>query len=90
MLGLAGDVAVSFGLVWHYAMPNDSGGDRSAIPIQYLPKFVKPMRDQVRGLQPDVLGAATPLLRQLIGLDFPYPRLLDQVEATVEVGALTQ
>ena len=90
MLGRAGDVAVFFGLVWHCAMPNDSDGDRNAILIQYLPKFVKPMEDQVRGLRPDVLAAATPLLRQLVGLDYPYPRLLDEVEAKVEVGALTK
>ena len=90
MLGKAGDVAVFFGLVWHCAMPNDSDGDRNAILIQYLPKFVKPMEDQVRGLRPDVLAAATPLLRQLVGLDYPYPRLLDEVEAKVEVGALTK
>lgn len=90
MLGRAGDVAVFFGLVWHCAMPNDSDGDRSAILIQYLPKFVKPMEDQVRGLRPEILAAATPLLRQLVGLDYPYPRLLDDVEAKVEVGALTK
>ena len=90
MLGRAGDVAVFFGLVWHCAMPNDSDGDRNAILIQYLPKFVKPMEDQVRGLRPEVLAAASPVLRQLVGLDFPYPRLLDDVEAKVEVGALTK
>jgi len=90
MLGRAGDVAVFFGLVWHCAMPNDSDGDRNAILLQYLPRFVKPMEDQVRGLRPELLEAASPRLRQLIGLDFPYPRLLDEAEAKVEVGALTK
>ena len=88
ILGRAGDVAVFYGLVWHCAMPNDSSSDRNAILIQYLPKFVKPMEDQVRGLRPEVLANATPLLRQLVGLDYPYPQLLDEVEAKVEVGKL--
>ena len=49
--------------------------------IQYLPKFVKPMEDQVRGLDPRILDRASPLLRQLVGLDYPYPQLLDEAEA---------
>ncbi|WP_299391573.1 phytanoyl-CoA dioxygenase family protein [Pelagibius sp.] len=81
MTGKAGDVAIFFGLAWHSAMPNDSDGDRSAVLIQYLPKFVKPMEDQVRGLDPQILDRASPLLRQLVGLDYPYPQLLDEAEA---------
>ncbi len=86
MIGRAGDVAVFFGLAWHCAMPNTSASDRTGILIQYLPKFVKPMEDQVRGTRADVLEAASPLLRQLVGLDFPYPQLLDEAEAKVDKG----
>jgi ectoine hydroxylase-related dioxygenase (phytanoyl-CoA dioxygenase family) len=86
MVGKAGDVAVFFGLAWHCAMPNHSASDRTGILIQYLPKFVKPMEDQIRGTRADVLAAASPLLRQLVGFDFPYPKLLDEAEAVVDKG----
>lgn len=86
MTGKAGDVAVFYGLTWHCAMPNGSDRDRTGILIQYLPKFVKPMEDQVRGTRPDVLEHATPLLRQLVGLDYPYPRVLDEDEGKNEIG----
>ena len=86
MVGRAGDVAVFFGLAWHCAMPNESAADRTGILIQYLPKFIKPMEDQIRGTRADVLAAASPLLRQLVGLDYPYPQLLDEAEAKVDQG----
>lgn len=81
MTGKAGDVAIFFGMAWHAAMPNRSDANRSAVLIQYLPKFVKPMEDQVRGLDPKILAKASPLLRQLVGLDYPYPQILDEAEA---------
>lgn len=80
MTGRAGDVAVFFGMAWHCAMPNNSDADRSAILIQYLPKFVKPMEDQIRGTRQDVIDNASPLLRQLLGFDYPYPQILDEAE----------
>jgi len=39
------------GMTWHCAMPNNSDAERTALLIQYLPKFVKPMEDQVRGVR---------------------------------------
>ena len=78
LIGKSGDVAIFFGLIWHAAMPNESDADRTAILIQYLPKFVKPMEDQVRGLNPDFVANATGLLKQLLGLDYPYPQILDE------------
>ncbi len=81
MLGQPGDVVIFNGLVWHCAMPNRSAASRSAILIQYLPKFVKPMEDQLRGVSPAVREAATPRLEQLLGLNYPYPQLLDEAEA---------
>ena len=78
MTGRAGDVAIFFGMAWHCAMPNESEGDRTAILIQYLPKFVKPMEDQIGGTRQEVVDAASPLLRQLLGLAYPYPQRLDE------------
>lgn len=78
--GKPGDVAVFFGMTWHCAMPNVSDHDRTAILIQYLPKFIKPMEDQMRGVKKDVIDSASPILKQLLGFDYPYPQILDQAE----------
>lgn len=77
MTGKAGDVAIFFGLVWHCAMPNESRGDRNAVLIQYLPKFIKPMEDQKNGVNKSVVEKATPVLKRLLGFDYPYPQLLE-------------
>ena len=86
MNGEAGDAVIFFGMVWHCAMPNRSDHDRTGILIQYLPKFVKPMEDQLRGVRPKIVESATPLLRQLLGLDYPYPQVLEEANASVTEG----
>ena len=90
MTGKAGDVAIFYGLVWHSAMPNNSTKDRTAILIQYLPKFIKPMEDQQRGVRQEIIDRASPLLKQLLGLDYPYPQLLDEAEGGNTEGKSTQ
>lgn len=81
MLGEPGDAVLFFGAVWHCAMPNNSDHDRSAILIQYLPKWVKPMEDLPAALPVEFIEQADPELRQLLGLDYPYPEFLDAVRA---------
>ncbi|MCY4260211.1 MAG: phytanoyl-CoA dioxygenase family protein [Rhodobacteraceae bacterium] len=78
MLGDPGDAVVFFGAVWHCAMPNRSDHDRNAVLIQYLPKWVKPMEDMPAALSPAFLTAASDDLRQLLGLNYPYPEVLDE------------
>ena len=81
MTGKAGDIVIFYGLTWHGAMPNNTIDQiRSAILLQYLPKFVKPMEDQMRGVNNEVIESATPILKQLLGFDYPYPRILDADE----------
>ena len=77
MLGEPGDTIVFFGAVWHCAMPNRSTIDRSAIITQYLPKFVKPMENMPAALPAEFVRQASPDLRQLLGLNYPYPEILD-------------
>tara|TARA_B100001559_G_scaffold264866_1_gene230833 strand:+ start:447 stop:1271 length:825 start_codon:yes stop_codon:yes gene_type:complete len=82
MTGKAGDIVIFYGLIWHGAMPNNTIDQiRSAILLQYLPKFVKPMEDQMRGVNNEVIESATPILKQLLGFDYPYPKILDADEA---------
>ena len=80
LTGKPGDVAVFYGMAWHCAMPNQSDHDRTGVLIQYLPKFIKPMEDQKRGVNPEVVASATPVLKQLLGYDFPYPQILEEAE----------
>jgi len=81
MTGEPGDVALFYGVTWHCAMPNRADHDRSAILIQYLPKWVKPMEDMPAALPQSFLDAASPDMRQLLGLNYPYPEVLDAARA---------
>lgn len=80
MTGEPGDAVLFFGAAWHCAMPNRSDHDRSAILIQYLPKWVKPMEDMPAALPAALIDGASPDLRQLLGLNYPYPEVLDSAE----------
>ena len=62
-------------------MPNNSRGERTSVLGQYLPKFVKPMEALDRSVKRDVLDAATPELRQLLGVELRYPELLEEADA---------
>ena len=86
MLGEPGDVALFYGVAWHCAMPNKSQQDRSAVLINYLPKWVKPLEDMPGALSQEFLEAASPDLRQLLGLNYPYPELFDEAKAGNAVG----
>ena len=81
MTGEPGDVALFYGATWHCAMPNHADHERSAILIQYLPKWVKPMEDMPAALPQDFLDKASPDLRQLLGMNYPYPEVLDNARA---------
>ena len=73
MTGEPGDVVLFFGLVWHCAMPNNSDQGRAGVLIEFLPKFVKPVEDLLADLDEAFLAAASPKLRQLLGLAYPWP-----------------
>ncbi len=81
MTGDPGDVALFYGVTWHCAMPNRADHDRSAILIQYLPKWVKPMENMPAALPQTFLDNADADIRQLLGLNFPYPEVLDAAKA---------
>ncbi len=81
MTGEPGDVALFFGALWHCAMPNRASHDRNAVLIQYLPKWVKPMEDIPAALPASFLDDASDDIRQLIGLNFPYPEVLDTAKS---------
>ena len=86
MSGDPGDALIFNGMTWHCAMQNNSDPDRTAVLIEYLPKFVIPLEDQLSGVTPEVLDRATPLMNQLIGVGRPYPKLFDEAEGTNTIG----
>lgn len=87
MTGDPGDCVIFNGMCWHCAMPNVSDNvDRTGILIEYLPKFVAPLEDLRNGVRSDVVERATPMLRQLMGLDYPYPELLDDNDGKISIG----
>jgi len=86
MLGDPGDIVLFNGMCWHCAMPNVSEANRSAVLIEYLPKFITPLEDQRSGVRQEVVDRGTPLFRQLMGLEYPYPKLFDEAEAKVQIG----
>ena len=88
--GKAGDVAIFYGMCWHCAMPNKSPYDRSAILIQYLPKFVIPMEDQKKGVSEDVLNKSSDQLKKLLGFHYPYPKLMDHEVGVNRIGRNTE
>jgi ectoine hydroxylase-related dioxygenase (phytanoyl-CoA dioxygenase family) len=73
MLGNPGDLILFFGLTWHCAMPNRSDGGRIGLLIEFLPKFVKPVEDMLTGLKREFLQGASPMVRQMLGLNYPWP-----------------
>jgi hypothetical protein len=58
-------------------MPNHSTQIRSGVLIQYLPKFVKAMGGVRAMVSEAFIKNASPTMRQLLGLNFPYPQNLD-------------
>lgn len=86
MIGDPGDLVFFFGATWHCAMPNKSDQDRTGLLIEFLPKFVKPVEDMLTGVDEAFLAGADEEIRQLLGLNYPYPQLFDQSEAKNEIG----
>lgn len=80
LTGSAGDVVVFNGMCWHCAMPNTTEDDRIGVLIEYLPKFVRPLEDHSI-VRDDVVARATPMLKQLLGIGYPYPQVLDDADA---------
>ncbi|MEM6373100.1 MAG: phytanoyl-CoA dioxygenase family protein [Pseudomonadota bacterium] len=86
MTGEPGDTILFFGAAWHCAMPNTSDNDRNAILINCIPKGIKPLEDIPGALPASFLKAASSEIRQLLGLNYPYPEVLDQADAVNAEG----
>ena len=54
--GKAGSVMLMTGMLWHGAGPNKTKIPRVGILGQYLPKFIKPMEDQLASVDMNVIN----------------------------------
>lgn len=86
MSGEPGDAVIFNGMTWHCAMPNKADHDRTAVLIEYLPKFIIPLEDQLSGVPQDIVDRASPLLARLIGVGRPYPKLFDEATGENTIG----
>jgi ectoine hydroxylase-related dioxygenase (phytanoyl-CoA dioxygenase family) len=65
----AGDVIVAHGLCWHDTLPNTTNMTRTALLINYTPKFVRSSIDIMRKDRYDLMLNYPVALRSLTGLD---------------------
>lgn len=86
MSGNPGDALIFNGMVWHCAMPNHAEHDRTAVLIEYLPKFIIPLEDQLSGVPQSVVDRGTELFHRLIGIGRPYPKLFDEADGENTIG----
>ena len=48
---------------------------------QYLPKFVKPMEDQLASIDMKIIKKCNKKLQNLLGVGYPYPQVLDTTKS---------
>lgn len=86
MIADPGDTVIFFGAAWHCAMPNNANHDRNAVLVNYLPKWVKPLEDMPGAMPDGFIETASADIKQLLGMNYPYPEVLDAAAATNAAG----
>jgi len=86
MLGKPGDLVFFNGNCWHGAMPNESDHQRAALLIEFLPKYIKPVEDLVSYLDLDFKENCSERVKQLLGLKYEYPKIMDKSKSVNQIG----
>ena len=86
MLGKPGDLVFFNGNCWHGAMPNKSNHQRAALLIEFLPKYIKPVEDLVSNLDEDFKENSSDRVKQLLGLKYEYPKIMDKSKSVNQIG----
>ena len=86
MLGKPGDIIFFNGNCWHGAMPNKSNHQRAALLIEFLPKYIKPVEDLVSYLDDDFKKNSSERIKQLLGLNYEYPKIMDVSKSVNQIG----
>ena len=86
MIGKPGDIVFFNGNCWHGAMPNKSNHQRAALLIEFLPKYIKPVEDLVSYLDDDFKNSSSERVKQLLGLNYKYPKIMDISKSINQIG----
>ena len=86
MFGKPGDIVFFNGNCWHGAMPNKSNHQRAVILIEFLPKYIKPVEDLVSNLEDDFKKNSSERVKQLLGLNYEYPKTMDISKSVNKIG----
>ena len=54
--------------------------------IEFLPKYIKPVEDLVTYLSEDFKNNSSPKVRQLLGLNYEYPKNMDTSKKPNNIG----
>ena len=86
MIASPGDMVFFNGNCWHGAMPNKSEHQRAVLLINFIPKYVKPIEDLISNLDEDFINNCSKKIKQLLGLNYPYPKVMDTSKTTNAIG----
>ncbi|MBI04845.1 MAG: phytanoyl-CoA dioxygenase [Pelagibacteraceae bacterium] len=86
MVANPGDLVFFNGNCWHGASPNNSDHQRAALLIEFLPKYIKPVEDLVSYLDKDFKDKSSDRVRQLLGLKYEYPKIMDASRKLNNIG----
>ena len=86
MVAKPGDLVFFNGNCWHGASPNKSNHQRAALLIEFLPKYIKPVEDLVSYLDEEFKKNLNNKVRQLLGLNYEYPKIMDVSKKTNNNG----
>ena len=86
MIANPGDLVFFNGNCWHGASPNKSDHQRAALLIEFLPKYIKPVEDLITYLDEDFKNNANDRVRQLLGLNYEYPKIMDVSKKKNNIG----
>jgi len=86
MVAKPGDLVFFNGNCWHGAMPNKSDYQRAALLIEFLPKYIKPLEDLVSYLEEDFKKNSSKRVKQLLGLNYEYPKIMDKSINVNQIG----
>tara|TARA_B100000287_G_scaffold202926_1_gene191599 strand:- start:834 stop:1691 length:858 start_codon:yes stop_codon:yes gene_type:complete len=86
MVANPGDLVFFNGNCWHGASPNNSDHQRAVLLIEFLPKYIKPVEDLVTYLDEDFKKKSNNKVKQLLGLNYEYPKIMDISKKTNNIG----
>ena len=86
MIANPGDLVFFNGNCWHGAMPNNSDHQRAVLLIEFLPKYIKPVEDLVSYLDHNFKENCSDRVKQLLGFNYPYPKIMDTSNSKNEIG----